>query len=447
MRTIRWQPDDAPTYAEGFSHGLIRQHFNLTALHGEREYLRHGFLVDVDGDGTPEIITRTRNSNRARCMRADDASTVWLSPDLVPPPDESVQISDIAVGDLDDDGIAEVLLATYQGDVICLNARDGSVRWHRRLPYLLNNSMLAASRITPGPGKNIALTVAETADKAGPGPRYRYNRMQNPSLMVLDHLGEIAFMVENYAEHNSAGHYTWTFDIDGDGFCEIGCCGEEELIWFDNDGTRLFALPCPGEGGHPDDVRVCDWVPDLPGREIIYLDGIEGVRIFSSRGEPLRRATFSRDVASHLQLIMPLPRPEGPALVGANIRAADSKLLLMDHDLEVLWGLELGPDVMMPMHVDWDGDGREEIVTGSIGRDVHNRTGAEHCSFQIIRQDGSPLYWHRFEGYTQCTPLAIGDIDRDGRPEILVSIGDHDGPEGRWSLPQDSEEHLLIIGV
>ncbi len=447
MRTIRWEPDEIDDCAVGFTGGNIRQHFNLTALHGEREFLRHGFPVDVDDDGRKEIITRTQNGNRARCIRSDDGSTVWASDEVAPPPEESVQISDMAVGDLDDDGVAEVLLASYQGDIICLNALDGSLKWHRRIPWLLNNSMLSTSRITPGPGKNIALTVAEEADSNGPGPRYRYNNMYYPSLLVLDHNGDTAFLVENYAEHNSWGHYTWTFDIDNDGYCEIACCGEQELVWFDNDGTRLFALPSPGEGGHPDDVRVCNWCPERPGKEIVYLDGYEGVRIYSSEGDEIESATFPSDVASHLQLIMPLIRPEGPALVGANIRATDSKLLFMDENLDVEWGLQMAPDLMIPKKVDWDGDGREEIVTGSVGRDVHNEEGAEDCSFQITRQDGSPVYWHRWEGYTVCWPLIIDDIDGDGRPEAVLSIGDHDGPEGRWSLPEGGEEHIVVVGV
>ena len=447
MKRIRWQEDDIPVYGHGMEGGAIRKHFDLTALHGEREYLRHAFLRDVDGDGRPEIITRTMNGNRARCIRSDDGSTVWESPDVAPPPEQSVQISDIAVGDLDEDGVDEVLLASYQGDIVCLDSITGSLKWHRRIPWLINNSMLAVRKITPGPGKNIALTVAHEAKEAGPGPRFRYNYMYHPSLLVLDHQGDTSFLVEDYAPHNSDGHYTWTFDIDGDGFCEIACCGVAELVWFDHDGRRLFSLPAPGEDGHPDDVQCFNWRPDVPGNEIIYLDGVEGVKVASCTGEILHEATYPPEIASHLQLIMPMHTPDGPALVAANIRSPESMLLFLDSELKPVWGLESDADIMNPCKADWDGDGREEIITGTIGRDVHNKRGSTSCSFQVIRTDGSPICKHHWEGYTQCQPVAVGDIDGDGRPEVVVSVGDHDGPEGRWSLPEGSREHLFLMGA
>ncbi len=104
-------------------------------------------------------------------------------------------------------------------------------------------------------------------------------------------------------------------------------------------------------------------------------------------------------------------------------------------------------DIMTPGHADWDGDGTPEIITGTIGRNVHNKRGAMDCSFQVIRPDGSPVCQHVWEGFSQCHPLDIRDIDGDGRPEVIVSVGDHDGPEGRWSLPEGVHEHLFIVGT
>lgn len=49
MRTAPWRPQDV----EGLDEGLILTRVNLTEHHGEREFLRCGFLVDMDGDRTP----------------------------------------------------------------------------------------------------------------------------------------------------------------------------------------------------------------------------------------------------------------------------------------------------------------------------------------------------------------------------------------------------------
>lgn len=445
MRTIRWDPVDVPIYNEGTDGGLLEAHLNLTALYGEREYLRHGYPVDVDGDGRQEVVTRTMNANRCRAIDPADGSTVWTSPDIRPPPRESVQISDLTVGDLDGDGTREALLATYQGDVICVDTRDGSVRWHRRLGYLINNSNLAVRKITPGPGKDVALTVARGTRPSGPSPYWRNNHMFHPSLVVLDHAGETAFIVEEYAEHNAAGHYTWTADLDGDGYHEIACIGDGEVIWFDNDGTRLFSMPVEGDEDHPDDVLVCDLYPDRPGREIVYLDGTDAVRVHSTEGEPLQHRRYPESVASHLQLLECLDTPDGPRLIACNIRSVDSKLLLLDGDLEVEWGLELPPDLLPPMTADWDGDGHDEIIVGGAGKERYDPDAVEECSLAILDRDGSPLYWQRWTDASLCKPLAVADLDADGAEELLVSVGENDGPEGRFSLPEGTEQHLFVV--
>jgi len=444
MRVVTWEPIN-PQTCDADDDPLIRKHFNLTEIHGEREFLRHAFLADVDGDGEFEIITRTLNANRARAIRISDGSTVWISPDIAPPPEQSTQISDMAVGDLDEDGRPEVVLASYDGDVLCIDGADGSLIWHRRLPFLINNSMLSIRKITDGPGRNIALTVGHTDVRTG-GSRPRVNYLPNPSLLVLDCDGNDVAFVENYAEHNSSGHYTWVYDIDGDGLCEIACCGDAEVIWFNGSGERLFAMPAEGQGKHPDDLIVCKWYPELPGNQIIYLNGTTGLRMYSSEGRPLRDADLS-GVSSHLQQIMIYPTARAPCTVAVNIRARDSKLLFLDERWEPEWGLQLDVDVMFPFHVDWNGDGADEIITGSFGRGADNPDAPHVCSLQIMDTECRPLYRRRWEGWSICQPLDIADIDGDGRPEILVSVGEKDGPEGRWSLPEGSEQHLYIIGA
>ncbi len=444
MRVVTWKPISSQTCEAG-DDPFIRKHLNLTELHGEREFLRHAFLADVDGDGEFEIITRTLNANRARAIRISDGSTVWVSPDIAPPPEQSTQISDMAIGDLDEDGRPEVVLASYDGDVLCIDGTDGSLIWHRRLPFLINNSHLSIRRITDAPGRNIALTVGHTDIRTGES-RPRVNYVPNPSLLVLDCDGNDVAFVENYAEHNSSGHDTWVYDIDGDGLCEVACCGDAEIIWFNGKGERLFTMPSEGQGKHPDDLLVYKWFPELPGNQIIYLNGERGLRMYSGEGRPLRDIDLS-DSSSHLQQIMIYPTERAPRTVGVNIRARDSKLLFLDEHWEPEWGLQLDVDVMFPSHVDWNGDGEDEIITGSFGLGDDN-PGAPHvCSFQIMDTECRPLYRRQWEGMSLCKPLDMADIDGDGRPEILVSVGDKDGPEGRWSLPEGGEQHLYIIGA
>ncbi|MFO8080446.1 MAG: hypothetical protein R6V07_09080 [Armatimonadota bacterium] len=449
MQIIEWSQEEIPVFGEGHTGPAIQRHFNLTRMHGETEFLRHGFFVHIESSEAPAIVTRTLNANRARAISSEDGSTLWVSPEVAPPPDESVQISDIAVGDLDDDGTLEVVLASYAGDVICLNASDGSVKWHRRLPWLINNSLLKICRITDSPGANLALTVGQTERRTDSSAYARVNWLPDPSLAILDSEGEVEVFIEAYDEDNSDGHMTWCEDIDGDGLHEVCVCGHERAIWFDGTGERLFEMPSEGEGGHPDDLIVHNWLPECPGREVLYLNGTIGVRMFGTaagrmpdprRFELLAEVDLSEH-SSHLQQIMALPQPEGPKLVLANIRDPHALLLLLDGNFQPQWGLDLPIDIMHPHHADVTGDGRQEIICG--GRDREKTAG--WCSLQVMTDRGEALYQHRWDDGEICWVLDVADIDGDGRPEILCSVGSNRGPQGRWSLPEGAEQSLYII--
>jgi len=107
----------------------------------------------------------------------------------------------------------------------------------------------------------VALIAARGTDPAGPWPYWRNDHPFYPSLVVPDHEGEIAFVAEEYADHNAGGHDTWTADIDGDGYHGIGRIGAGQVVRFDDDGTRLFSTAVGGDEAHPDDLLVRDFSP------------------------------------------------------------------------------------------------------------------------------------------------------------------------------------------
>ena len=451
MKLIQWDETGGVTASTGACDAWIKSHLDLTALHGETEYIRHAFLLDVDGDGKPELITRTGNANRARAIRIDTGETVWVSPDIAPPPEQSAQISQLEVGDLDEDGRPEVILATYQGDVICLSALDGSLKWHRKLDHHINNPTLKMAKVVPGRGHNLVFVVGEDFDWVTHHGRPRINFVRKPNLLVLDADGSDALFIPEYAEHNGNSHGTWAFDLDDDGLFEVACCGDNRVIWFDHKGARLFELPCKPEGNsphaHPDFMVFEDFLQDRSGKEIIYLNGTDGIIIADAGGNVLFDETFSTDIASHLQQLMVLPDPDGPFLFGANIRSRDSKLLCFDSALQLVWAAQMENDMIGVHHADIDGDGREEIITGSHGRDIFSPDAAEGCSLQVMKADGTPMYQHRWPGESACGVLAVGDVDADGRQEMVVSVGSHGGPEGRFSLISGGRATLAVLGM
>ena len=84
---------------------------------------------------------------------------------------------------------------------------------------------------------------------------------------------------------------------------------------------------------------------------------------------------------------------------------------------------------------DIDGDGRDEIIVG-LGR-VQGAPGIPGGYFAVLDDDYSVIAWGQVEWpeYNQIngeTRLACGDIDGDGIAEIIIGLGP--GGEGRLEV-------------
>ncbi|MCS3826462.1 hypothetical protein GGP85_001915 [Salinibacter ruber] len=433
---IHWHPQtDISTSACGNEASHVRKHFNLTELHGEEEYTRNAQLHDINGDGRKEILTRTMNENQVRALNAMSGKTLWTSPSLLPA-SQHPQASDLAVGDVDEDGKPEILLISYDGHVLCINGRDGSLQWHRKLPYHINNPDLQASlgNITDHPGLELALTVGNSFEW-GPRNRPRINFMRNPSVLVLRADGKTAWKASRYDKNNSRGHKTWVHDVNNDGYAEVFVIGDRKIHAFDRHGDLLFTIPMK-HAGHPDQIVFGDWSSESPGDEVIYTDGIRAIGVASSTGQILNHHTVTDTLQGHLQDLTFISSPDGPRLLAQNIRAPNAKTILYDQDLIPLWVAQLGYRASMQTTklLDWTGDGTPEIATGSI-----TNTNDTQCSLQVMTLDGDPLYWHRWNGYPLC-------ILTDAHEEkLLLGVGWNEGSEGRYSLRSGTSMNLFIV--
>ena len=433
---IHWHPkQDIPTTACGYDDGHIANRLNLTDLHGEREFTRNARLVDLNGDGRREILTRTMNENRVRALTAETGETLWVSPDILPA-SRHPQASDLAVGDVTGDGSLEVLLVSYDGHVLCINGENGALQWQRELPFHINNPDLQASlgNITDEIGLELALTVGNDFEW-GPRERPRVNLINSPSVLVLQSDGKIAWSAEQYDRSNSDGHKTWAHDIDRDGFAEVLAIGEGKIIAFEENGTERFSIPLE-HASHPDQIIFGEWSTEHSGKEVIYTDGIRGIGIASSQGEILQNHEITDGLQGHLQDLSLIQSPNGPRLLAQNIRDGDAKSILYDEELTPQWAAQLGYNASMQHTalIDWTGDGEPEIATGSI-----SETGDRQCSVQVMELDGTPLYWHRWGGSPLCV---LTDATKN---KLVLGIGWNEGSEGRYSLPSGQQMNLVIL--
>ncbi len=97
-------------------------------------------IADLDGDGRPDFVVATwnavnRNANKVYAFRGSDRHLLWAHAL------NDVVYHGTAVGDLDQDGIPELLIGCYNDTLYCLNGRTGATKW----TYSVGNNFAATS--------------------------------------------------------------------------------------------------------------------------------------------------------------------------------------------------------------------------------------------------------------------------------------------------------------
>ena len=342
---------------------------------------------DLDGDGSREVIAAatTPEGTRVRAIGLDGtsvASFYALEPGLAP------GVS-LAAGDVDGDGKAEIVLgsgpttappapAHGPAQVIAVFDRTGRALGRfaafagrfQGAVHIASGDLTGSPRpeIVTAPGEGIPAEIGIYDDEWRPD-RERGNRLASFLAFEPTFLGGASIALG---------------DLAGDSRAEIvagtGPGRVAEVRVFDPRGSRLSAFVAFGEqykGG----IAVAAGDLDADGRAEVVASTLEPparIRIFGSGGE-----------ARALLL---------PATDGAAVEIAVADL---------------------------DGDGRGEIVTGRVA-------GGEPL-LEVLDTVGSRLrgtlaYDAAFAGGIH---VAAGDLDADGRDEIVVGPGDAGGGEVR----------------
>jgi hypothetical protein len=337
-------------------------------------------VADVDGDGRREAIAAasTLEGTRVQAIGLDGttvASFYALEPGLAPGPS-------LAAGDLDGDGKAEIVLGTgptmappapAPGPAQVVAVYDRTGRALGRFPafagrfqgavHVATADVTGSPRpeIVTAPGQGIPAEIGVYGDEWRPD-RERGNRVASFLAFEPTFLGGASIAVG---------------DVRGDSRSEIvagaGPGRAAEVRVFDPRSRRLSSFLAFGEpyaGG----ISVAAGDLDADGRAEIVASTLEPparIRILSPTGEP--RALLQ------------------PATDGAAVEVAVADL---------------------------DGDGRGELVTGRVA-------GGEPWLEVFRASDGTPLrrVLAYDEGFSGGVHVAAGDLDADGRDEILVGPG------------------------
>ncbi|KAB0663975.1 hypothetical protein F6V25_14265 [Oryzomonas japonica] len=353
-------------------------------------------LADMNGDGKDDVVV----------AQADGTVSIYDGPTLkeIRTLHIITSLSDIAVADLDGDGIREIV-ASDGLKVSVYNSQTGAVKWS----------------VASGGGTSIAVGNVD-ADAA---PEIVTTTYGGKGYVLSGLTGAV-----KWAYANSFGAKVRLADLDGDGMQEIiGASSWYKITIFDADlQSPTWEIATSQDIGA---VTVTDTDGDgIP--EIIYGDGQWGKV----------HAVDARTHAERWSVANPEHGVSGIAMGDVDLDGAK----------ELLWGAggtSSGPDYLyiadpLAGTVKWqsqdiygmsalaagdvDGDGTDEVVmvtassnSGYASGIIHVFNAATHAlKYQVN------LGTRDWMGYSRA--VSIGDVDGDGRTEFVVSSSDlYDG--------------------
>ncbi len=311
-------------------------------------------------------------------------------------------VSNIAAGDLDGDGIPEIVTGKDGGrDLICFNA-DGSFRWSTNTDSLAVGWGGPAIANVDGEGNPEVVMGAAVIDSQG-------NVLWNKNTGSRG---------DNYRRHASAP-FSVPVDLDGDGKMEI-VTGDTlysfdgNVIWDTGYGDGFVAVAEFGTGGQPEIVVVSRGTVRVQASttgEIVWLKNEQELNQLPEC-EPNCGLLGPPTVADF----------DGDGKPEIGVAGADV-YIVFDTWGDILWSVptrDSSSNITGSAVFDFEGDHRAEVVY------------ADEVSLKVYKgSDGTVLYEQPHSSLTACEYPVIADVDSDGNAEIVIAQNDlmSDAPE------------------
>ncbi len=368
--------------AGSFSPQVEWQWSGSTTLSGSNQVMMTPAVIDLTGDGVPEVVFTTfqgSNWSTDGHLRAVDGRT---GAELFTVTDSTFDVragGSIAVGDVDLDGRPEIVAEADSGDRLLAFEHDGTFKWRSAVipgGVNLGGPALADLDRDGTPEIIVGATVLNqdgTRRWAGTFGRGDNNNTWGPLSLVadLDLSGNPEVVAGNTA-YRSDGTVLWRRSDLGDGFNAVGNFDADpfpEIVLVTNsrvyllqhDGTTVWgpiSLPGGGLGGAPTVADV-----DGDGQPEIGVAGSSRYVVFETNGTVKWQAVI-QDNSSNV--------------TGSSV-------------------------------FDFEGDGRAEVVYG------------DERFLRIYRgSDGTVLYQLAKSSATTYELPVVADVDADGNAEIVA---------------------------
>ncbi len=330
-------------------------------------------LYDVRGDiPGEEVIVNLEDG--VHCYNGNDGSEIWSFTGMDP---QVAPNSTPAVGDVDGDGIPEVIVGhNGNGTVYCINGQTGALEW--------SNDQVAGQVMAP-------ITLA---DLDGDGvPEILVGHMFSNTVEIYKGDGTLWRQLDLNGNTNASPTGMAVGDIDGDGAPEIVVAYQDGLpvnsqciVAFDADGSEKWRWP---SGWFLSAVS-------LTTPSIAEIDGDAAKEVYVGRLDDYSVYALDGDGSEIWQWTIP-NNAEGETLT-------------------VYWQSLVAYDV--------DGDGRDEVFFGTGGGEADSNdtdtTGHEDDSWLVgLDHDGSLLFQFDISNWSYDGGGALCDIDMDGVIEFM----------------------------
>lgn len=294
-------------------------------------------------------------------LSGDDGRELWSRTDL-----NLSHFTSIAVGDLDNDAIAElVVVRGYRQELIALE-NNGTIKWRRALD---------------GPGIPVPLI---------PPPPFVYDQ---PVIANLEGDNEAEVILGREAFRGLNGEQLWEGEFDAGG---------------SNGGKPLTAplLKANGIGSIAADVNLDGILEVIAGRTLYDFEG----RTLWHRGDinpiPGEDAVHTLINTSGLNAVGNFDLDDFAEIV----LSSGTELWLLDHQGQTVWGPKFAPDfgeLGAPSVADLDSDGLPEIMISSNER------------LTIFESDGTVKWTAEIHDQSGVTSATIFDFENDGLYEVV----------------------------
>ena len=321
------------------------------------------------------------------------------------------------VVDLDGDGRTE-LLFIHRGELRIYDGATGELRDTKKMPNTAFTYIRAVKTDQSGRRHLFAKSGSSS-------PTHSYG---NPSIL-MDHNLDIVWE----QEVAGAGHQGNFADVDGDGLDEL-------LIGFslfDHDGTLLWANEPFSKGDHLDDSEIADldddghfefaFAHDGHDATVHNDDGTERFRVAMHHCQEVTAGKFF--AAEPGQQLLFVDRAGGPAegrdaaIVGAAGREL-SRHRSTGYSSVVNWPTDVGPQSLIRLERPYPLDGDHRVVwVEPTGRELAIFEARRSFADLIARNDFDTRADRTVYHGAMLSP-SIGDIDGDGRDELLLTDRD-----------------------